>query len=91
MALICGAAAEQIVGRERNQRACHRQLVRNVVVALRVNSTVRQNLLNRLLLLAVHWFDSHVSLYQETVSSLKNREQRYTFAIAKTFIVWRLL
>jgi hypothetical protein len=33
--------AEQIVGRERNQRACHRQLVRNAVVSRRVNSTVR--------------------------------------------------
>src|SRR3981081_3950963 len=33
-------AAEQIVGRERNQRACHRQLVRNAVVSRRVNSTV---------------------------------------------------
>src|SRR5438046_130936 len=32
---------EQIVGRERNQRACHRQLVRNVVVPGRVNSNVR--------------------------------------------------
>ena len=36
------SAAEQIVGRERNQRACHRQLVRNVVVSRRVNSTVRR-------------------------------------------------
>ncbi len=36
----CNDAAQQIVGRERNQRACHRQLVRNVVVARRVNSTV---------------------------------------------------
>jgi uncharacterized protein (DUF488 family) len=34
------SAAEQIVGRERNQRACHRQLVRNVVVSRRVNSNV---------------------------------------------------
>ena len=33
-------AVEQIVGRERNQRACHRQLDRNVVVARRVNSNV---------------------------------------------------
>jgi len=33
---------EQIVGRERNQRACHRQLVRHVVVSRRVNSTVRR-------------------------------------------------
>ena len=33
-------ALEQIVGRERNQRACHRQLVRNVVVSRRVNSIV---------------------------------------------------
>jgi uncharacterized protein (DUF488 family) len=33
-------AAEQIVGRERNQRACHRQLVRNVVTSRRVNSIV---------------------------------------------------
>ncbi len=32
-------AAQQFVGRERNQRACHRQLVRNAVVARRVNST----------------------------------------------------
>src|SRR5207244_2229279 len=36
------SAAEQIVGRERNHGACHRQLVRNVVVARRVNSTVRR-------------------------------------------------
>src|SRR2546428_9444399 len=35
-----GTAVEQFVGRERYQRACHRQLVRNVVVARRVNSTV---------------------------------------------------
>ena len=34
------SAAEQIVGRERNQRACHRQLVCNVVVSRRVNSAV---------------------------------------------------
>jgi uncharacterized protein (DUF488 family) len=34
------SAAEQIVGRERIQRACYRQLVRNVVVSRRVNSTV---------------------------------------------------
>ena len=33
-------AIQQIIGRERNQRACHRQLVRNAVVARRVNSTV---------------------------------------------------
>jgi hypothetical protein len=33
--------AQQIVGRERSQRACHRELVRNVVVARRVNSDVR--------------------------------------------------
>jgi len=32
--------AEQI-GRERNQRACDRQLARNEVVSRRVNSTVR--------------------------------------------------
>src|SRR5438105_3068557 len=32
--------AEQIVGRERNQRTCDRQLVGNVVVCRRVNSTV---------------------------------------------------
>jgi hypothetical protein len=38
--LIRSGATQQIVGRERNQRACHRQLVRNVVVARRVNSTV---------------------------------------------------
>src|SRR5438132_1459033 len=35
----CGDV-EQIVGRERNRRACHRQLVRNVVDRRRVNSTV---------------------------------------------------
>ena len=35
-------AAEQLVGRERNQRACHRQLVRNVVDRRRVNSDVRR-------------------------------------------------
>ena len=34
-------ALEQFVGRERNQRDCHRQLVRNVVVSRRVNSIVR--------------------------------------------------
>ena len=34
------SAAEQIVGRERNQRAWHRQLVRNAVDRRRVNSTV---------------------------------------------------
>src|SRR5882762_4791314 len=39
-ALCLSDAAQQFVGRERNQRACHRQLVRNVVVARRVNSTV---------------------------------------------------
>ena len=33
-------ATQQIVERERNQRTCHRQLVRNEVVARRVNSTV---------------------------------------------------
>src|SRR5882762_3868459 len=33
--------AEQIVGRERIQRASHRQLVRNVVDRRRVNSTAR--------------------------------------------------
>ena len=32
-------ATEQIVGREPNQRACHRQLVRRVVDSSRVNST----------------------------------------------------
>jgi hypothetical protein len=36
-----GTAVEQFVGRERNQRACLRQLVRNAVVSRRVNSTVR--------------------------------------------------
>jgi hypothetical protein len=36
-------AVEQIVRRERNQRACHRQLVRDVVVSRRVNSTVRSH------------------------------------------------
>ena len=35
-------ATQQIVGRERNQRACHRQLVRNAVVSRRVNSTVKR-------------------------------------------------
>jgi hypothetical protein len=35
-------AAQQIVGRERGQRACHRQLVRNTVVSRRVNSDVRR-------------------------------------------------
>ena len=39
-------AAQQIVGRERNQRTCYRQLVRNVVVARRVNSTVMRFFLN---------------------------------------------
>jgi hypothetical protein len=34
--------AEQFVGRERNQRACHRQLVRDAVVSRRVNSNVRR-------------------------------------------------
>ena len=36
----CMDRAEQIVGRERYQRACHRQLVRDVVVRRRVNSDV---------------------------------------------------
>ncbi len=36
------SAAEQIVGRERNQRACHRQLALSTVVSRRVNSTVRR-------------------------------------------------
>ena len=39
------SAAEQFVGRERIQRACRRQLVRDVVVARRVNSDVQQILL----------------------------------------------
>jgi hypothetical protein len=39
--LLTFGDAEQIVGRERNQRACHRQLVRDVVDRSRVNSTVR--------------------------------------------------
>jgi len=34
-------AAEQIVGRERNQIVSYRQLARNAVVSRRVNSTVR--------------------------------------------------
>jgi len=34
------SAAEQIVGRERNHGACHRQLVRDVVASRRVNSNV---------------------------------------------------
>ena len=38
--------AEQIVGRERTQRACHRQLVRNAVVARRVNSIVSRFLID---------------------------------------------
>src|SRR5436305_13928024 len=40
--LSFAVAAQQIVGRERNQRACHRQLARNAVVSRRVNSTVRR-------------------------------------------------
>ena len=36
---LSDGVAQQIVGRERNQRACRRQLVRDVVVARRVNST----------------------------------------------------
>jgi len=35
-------AADQIVGRERNQRALYRQLVRCAVVSRRVNSKVSQ-------------------------------------------------
>src|SRR5437879_876574 len=35
-----GRGITKIVGRERNQRACHRQLVRNVVARRRVNSIV---------------------------------------------------
>jgi hypothetical protein len=38
--MIARNAAQQIVGRERNQRACHRQLVRNEVDRRRVNSDV---------------------------------------------------
>ena len=41
VARLQSGALEQIVGRERNQRACLRHLVRNAVVARRVNSTVR--------------------------------------------------
>src|SRR5437763_896432 len=37
---ISNSVAQQIVGRERNQRTFYRQLVRNAVVARRVNSTV---------------------------------------------------
>ncbi len=33
-------ALDQIVGRERNQRACHRHLAANAVVSRRINSTV---------------------------------------------------
>ncbi len=44
---------EQFVGRERNQRACHRQLVRNVVVSRRVNSDVGLLLVTMKLLLAL--------------------------------------
>src|SRR2546425_5551378 len=36
-----GTAVEQIVGRERYQRACLRHLVRNPVASRRVNSDVR--------------------------------------------------
>ena len=36
------SAAEQIVGRERNHVVYYRQLVRDVVVSRRVNSTVRR-------------------------------------------------
>jgi hypothetical protein len=42
-------ATEQIVGRERNQRACHRLLVRHAVVS-RVNSTVRLLLFSTLII-----------------------------------------
>ena len=45
-------SVEQIVGRERNQRACHRQLVRNAVDRRRVNSSVmRQSVLKAKVLL----------------------------------------
>ncbi len=36
-------AAEQIVGRERNQRACLRQLVRNAVVSRPLKRGVRRH------------------------------------------------
>jgi len=36
------SAAEQIVGRERNQRISYRQLIRSAVASRRVNSTVRR-------------------------------------------------
>src|SRR6266446_8595870 len=39
-AFLGGIVAQQIVGRERNQRASHRQVVRSVVASRRVNSTV---------------------------------------------------
>ena len=39
MLFVLGVA-EQIVGRERDQRVSYRQLVRNVVARRRVNSTV---------------------------------------------------
>ena len=40
------SAAEQIVGRERNHGACHRQLVLNLADRRRVNSDVRRLSLN---------------------------------------------
>ena len=41
-ATLFSGRTQQIVGRERNQAACHRQLVRDVVDRRRVNSTVRR-------------------------------------------------
>ena len=40
MAGVWRGATQKIIGRERNQRTCDRQLVRNVVDRRRVNSTV---------------------------------------------------
>ena len=39
--LLAASIDYQIVGRERNQVACHRQLVRDVAVSRRINSSVR--------------------------------------------------
>ena len=68
------SAAEQIVGRERNQRASHRQVVRNVVVSRRVNSTVMWLTLNRLFLVVLIGLVLNIStnaVAQDRVSLIK--------------------
>ena len=47
--------AEQMIGRERNQRPCHRQLIRDLVARRRVNSTVMSDRYRRPLVTAQNY------------------------------------